>query len=347
MNYTLRNRDRFKIRVKFTKAIPIIYFVLTNIMSCLGFGIQIEPQYGFTYPMIREIAKTAEQLGFESIWVSDHLFMTEDSIEINCLECWTTLTAVAQDTKRIRLGPMVASQSYRNPAMMANIAATLDHISNGRVNYGVGAGWKESEYAAYGYKFPTALTRIKQLREAIEIAVKLWTEEKVSYDGEFHKVREALCFPKPLQDPHIPIWVGGMGTQTLRVAAEHADAVNFAWSIPIERFRERLQVLKNHCISLNKDYEEIKKSAGLMITMAPTREELRQKLDEQKRNKDTPYRRYLSRQQPNIVGLPDQIRNIIEEYIKIGVNHFILRFNYGEEIESMQLFTEKILPEIT
>jgi F420-dependent oxidoreductase-like protein len=315
-------------------------------MPSIDFGIQIEPQYGFTYSKIREIAKTAEELGFGSIWVSDHLFMTQDSIDINCLECWTTLTAIAQDTKRLRLGPMVASQSYRNPALMANIAVSLDHISNGRVNYGIGAGWKEVEYSAYGYEFPGALTRIKQLREAIEIAKRLWTENKASYKGDYYAVEEALCYPQPVQDPHIPIWIGGMGNHTLKVASEHADAVNFAWSTPIERFSERLQVLEDHCSQLGTEYEAIRKSAGLMITMAPTKEELREKLEEQERNKDTPYRRYLNRQPPNIVGVPDQVKNSIEEYVEIGVDHFILRFNFGEEIESMRLFTENILPEI-
>ncbi|MBD3206356.1 TIGR03560 family F420-dependent LLM class oxidoreductase [Candidatus Bathyarchaeota archaeon] len=312
-------------------------------MSSIDFGIQIEPQYGFTYGMIKEIAKTAEEIGFESIWVSDHLFMTQDSIDINCLECWTTLTAIALETKRLRLGPMVSSQSYRNPALMANIAASLDHISKGRVNYGIGAGWKEVEYLAYGYEFPSALTRIKQLREAIVIAKKLWTEEKASYEGDYYKIKEAICYPQPVQDPSIPIWVGGMGNNTLEVAAEHADAVNFAWSTPIVKFRERLQVLENHCSELGTDYDAIRKSAGLMITMASTKKKLKYKLEEQEKNRDTPYRRYLSRQPPNIIGIPDQVKNSIEKYIELGVDHFILRFNFGEEVDSLKLFSKKIL----
>jgi len=315
-------------------------------MKSIDFGIQIEPQYGFTYPMIREIAQTAERLGFESIWVSDHFFMTKDSIYTNCLECWTALTAIAGDTKKIRLGPMVASQSYRNPSLMANIAASLDHISNGRVNYGVGAGWKEIEYNAYGYDFPSAMTRIHQLDETIEIAKRLWTEEKASFNGKYYHIKEALCYPHPAQEPHIPIWVGGTGNHTLRVAAEKADAVNFAWSIPIEQYKERLQVLKNHCKNVKRDYREIRKSAGLMITMALTQEELENKLEEQERNKKTPYHRYLSRQHPNITGTPQKIIKSINEYRDLGIDHFILRFNFGEEINSMKLFKDEILPGI-
>lgn len=129
----------------------------------IDLGVQIEPQYGFTYEHIREVAAEAERLGFESIWVSDHFFMTEDSLDVKCLECWTVLTALARDTSRLRLGAMVASQSYRNPALSANMAASVDHISGGRLNYGIGAGWKEVEYNAYGYGFPGAGCRIRQL----------------------------------------------------------------------------------------------------------------------------------------------------------------------------------------
>jgi F420-dependent oxidoreductase-like protein len=315
-------------------------------MKSVDFGIQIEPQYGFTYQMVREIAQTAEKLGFESIWVSDHFFMTMDSINTNCLECWTTLTSIAVNTKKIRLGPMVASQNYRNPALMANIAASLDHISNGRVYYGVGAGWKEIEYNAYGYDFPSAMTRIHQLDEMIEIAKRLWTEEKASFNGKYYHIKDALCYPHPVQEPYIPIWVGGTGNNTLRVAAKHADAVNFAWSIPIKQYKERLKVLKNHCKKLKRDYEEIRKSAGLMITMAPTKEELENKLEEQERKKETPYRRYLSRQQPNVVGTPDKIIKRINEYRDLGIDHFILRFNFREDLNSMKLFKDEVLSRI-
>ncbi|MFP3950814.1 MAG: TIGR03560 family F420-dependent LLM class oxidoreductase [Candidatus Bathyarchaeia archaeon] len=315
-------------------------------MYSLDFGIQIEPQYGFDYGSIEEIALDAEELGFESIWVSDHFFMTHESIGTNCLECWTTLTALAQSTTEIRLGPMVSSQSYRNPALMANIAASLDNISGGRVNYGIGAGWKEVEYRAYGYEYPRALTRIKQLEEAIVIAKGLWTEDKATYQGQHYEVREALCYPHSIQEPHIPIWVGGTRTHTLRVTAEHADAVNFAWTIPPDRFEDRLKVLLGHCDEVGRNYDEIKKSAGVMITMAPDRAKLEEKLERQRENRDTPYRRYLSKQPPNMIGTPDEVAEGIETYKGLGVDHFILRFNFGGELESMRLFMDEVYPAI-
>lgn len=311
-------------------------------MPPIDFGVQIEPQYGFTYGMIREIAGVAESLGFESIWVSDHFFMTDDSVGTPCLECWTVLSALARDTKILRFGPMVSAQSYRNPALLANIAASIDHISDGRLYFGIGAGWKEIEYKAYGYPFPKPVSRIRQLEETIQIAKKMWTEEKATFKGRHYSVDDALCYPHPVQEPVIPIWVGGTGDLTLKVAARHADAVNFAWTQPIDFFREKLQVLKKHCLRVGRDYNEIRKSAGLMITMAETGEKLKKKLEDQRRRQNTPYMRYLSRQRPNLVGTPEVVTEKISEYIPLGVDHFILRFHFGEEIESMQLFAEEV-----
>jgi len=311
-------------------------------MSGIDFGVQIEPQYGFTYGMVEGIARAAESLGFESLWVSDHFFMTSDSVGTPCLECWTTLATLARDTETLRLGPMVTAQSYRNPALLANIAATIDHISGGRLYFGIGAGWKEVEYRAYGYSFPSAAARIRQLEEAIEVAKMMWTEDRATFKGRYYRVEDALCFPKPVQKPHIPIWVGGTGSLTLRVAAKHADAVNFSWTQPPDMFEERLEVLRGHCARVGRCYEDIRKSSGLMITMAATEEELERKLREQRRRQGTPYMRYLSRQLHNLVGTPDVVAERVVEYFDLGVDHFILRFHFGEEIESMKLFAEKI-----
>jgi len=310
-------------------------------MTRIDFGLQIEPQYGFTYDVIRDLAELCESLGFESIWVSDHFFMTDDSIGTPCLDCWTALTALARDTKTLRLGPMVTAQSYRNPALLAKIATSLDNISNGRLYFGIGAGWKEVEYRAYGYPYPKPAVRIKQLDEAIQIAKRMWTENKPTFKGRYYEIDEALCFPKPIQKPHIPIWVGGTGNLTLKVAAKHAQACNFAWRTP-DQFEERLSMLRKHCLSLGRDYDSIRKSVALMITMARTESELDHKLKYQAQRKDTPYVRYLSRQPPNIVGTPEKVAEKMREYLPLGVDHFILRFHYGDEIESMTLFMDEV-----
>ena len=328
-----------------TRRLPRHYNTLTDIgvlMTELDFGIQIEPQFGFTYERIREIAVEAERLGFESIWLSDHFFLTKESIGTNCLECWTTLAALARDTTTLRMGPMVSAQSYRSPALLANIAASLDHISDGRLYFGIGAGWKVVEYEAYGYPFPKPATRIRQLDETIEIAKRMWTQEKATFKGRHYSVEDALCYPHPVQKPHIPVWVGGSGSLTLKVSARHADAVNFAWSQPPAFFEERLGVLRRHCSKIGRDYDEIRKSAGLMITMEETEEELEAELEDQRRKADTQYRRYLSRQPPNVVDTPEVVAERMGEYVALGIDHFILRFNYGEEIQKMELFMDKV-----
>jgi F420-dependent oxidoreductase-like protein len=310
----------------------------------VDFGLQIEPQYGFSYECIRGIAAESEKLGFESLWVSDHFFLSPESAGTPCLECWTTLAALARDTSRLRLGAMVASQSYRNPALVAKIAASIDNLSGGRLNFGVGAGWKEVEYRAYGYPFPSPDTRIRQLNDSLEIARRMWTEERASYEGKYYKVREALCDPKPVQKPYPPIWIGGTGSFTLKISARHADAVNFAWTIPVEQIRVKIEEFRGYCEARGRDYSGIRKSAGLMITMAEDEGAVKAKLIDRGARSNTPYMRYLSKQPANLVGTAEQVAARMREYIKLGVDHFILRFHYGEEIEGMRLFTEKVRP---
>ena len=313
-------------------------------MSRVDFGLQIEPQYGFSYEDIRGIAAESEKRGFESLWVSDHFFLSPELAETPCLECWTTLAALARDTSRLRLGAMVASQSYRNPALAAKMAASVDNLSSGRLNFGIGAGWKEVEYRAYGYPFPSPVARIRQLNESLEIAKRMWTEERATYDGKFYNIRDALCYPKPVQKPYPPIWIGGTGSFTLRVAARHADAINFAWTIPVEQFRVKLAEFRGYCEGRGRDYSGIRKSVGLMITMAKDEDALKAKLKDRQDRSNTPYMRYLAKQPANLVGTTEQVAARMKEYIGLGVDHFILRFHFGEEIEGIRLFTEIVRP---
>src|SRR4030067_2108803 len=172
---------------------------------------------------------------------------------------------------------MVTSQSYRNPALLAKIASSLDNISGGRLNFGIGAGWKQVEYNAYNYKFPSSEVRIRQLDEALEIVKLMWSEEKATFKGKFYSVREVICSPKPIQ-PNLPIWVGGTGRMTLKIAAKHADAVNFAWTLPLNRVTECLNTLRNRCDQVGTNYYRIIKSAGLMLITAESSEKLQEKL---------------------------------------------------------------------
>src|SRR5712692_12126495 len=161
------------------------------------FGIQIEPQFGFTYTEVADLAKEAERLGFTALWASDHLFFDARSERRNCLDTWTLITALAPITTRLRLGTLVTCNSYRLPSILAKMAVSVDHLSNGRLEFGIGAGWKELEYHAYGFPFPPAPQRVDELVDTIEICIRMWTEEKATYAGKRYSVAAALCAPKP------------------------------------------------------------------------------------------------------------------------------------------------------
>src|SRR6185503_20769349 len=154
--------------------------------------VQIEPQFGFSYADVLGIAREAETAAFRALWVSDHLFLGADAVATDCLEAWTLLAALARDTEGIRIGPMVSAQSYRNPALLAKIAAGVDQMSGGRLEFGLGAGWKDVEYRAYGYEFPEAGVRVTQLVETLEICTRLWTEERATYKGKSYSIENAV-----------------------------------------------------------------------------------------------------------------------------------------------------------
>ena len=171
-----------------------------------------------------EIAQLAEKLGFDSIWVYDHFHNVPRPAHEAVFECWTTMAAISQRTTTIRLGQMVGCNLYREPSLLAKITSTLDVISGGRLDWGIGAGWYENECRGYGYDFPEPKVRIAMLRECVEIVRSMWTQEETNYSGKHYNLVRGNCDPKPLQKPHPPIWIGGGGEQlTLRVVARYAD----------------------------------------------------------------------------------------------------------------------------
>ena len=302
-------------------------------MTRIDYGVQIEPQYGYSYSHIRDAAQRAELSGFESIWLSDHFLIRPDAADVNCLEAWTTLAALARDTGTLRLGTLVSSQSYRNPALAAKTVATLDHISGGRLYYGVGAGWKEAEYSAYGIPFPRPSARIRQLDEALEIAERMWTQPHASFQGRYYSVKDCVSAPKPVQSP-LPIVVGGTGDRLLRVSAKHAQMVNFAWNTPLDVYRERLGVLKRHCAKLGRDYDGIRKSAGLHLA-----------LEGVKGHVPAPYERYSGAKKWELMT-PREAAEIIRGYAELGATHFVMVFPYGSEAESAEAFMRDVAPRV-
>ena len=155
-----------------------------------------------------ELALLAERLGYDSIWLYDHFHNVPKPAHEAVFECWTTMAAISQLTTRVRLGQMVGCNSYRNPALLAKITSTVDVISGGRLDWGIGAGWYENEYRGYGYEFARPKERIGMLRESVEIVKSMWTQAETTYDGDHYRLHRAQCDPKPLQQPTPPIWIG-------------------------------------------------------------------------------------------------------------------------------------------
>jgi probable F420-dependent oxidoreductase len=219
---------------------------------------------------IRAAAVAAEATGFDSIWVSDHLFLDwgkyggpED--RQGSFECWTTLAALAAVTEKVRLGSLTLCNDFRNPALLAKMIATLDLLSDGRVDAGLGAGWYEPEYAAAGIDFDRPAVRIRRAGEAAEIVRRLLQGEELTFEGRYYSLDGAICRPLPVQAPTPPIWMGGKGDLLLKTVARHADGWNFSWIGSFEAYEERLQAAFRACEEEDRDPQTLKRSVGVYL----------------------------------------------------------------------------------
>jgi F420-dependent oxidoreductase-like protein len=221
-------------------------------------GLKLSSQ-GCSIADLRAVWRIADEAGFDHLWGFDHLSPLFADAGDDILEGMTLLTAMAEATARVRIGLMVAANTYRHPAVMAKMATTIDHLSGGRLEFGLGAGGAEAEHAMLGIPFFTAAERIGRLDEALTVCRMLWTEERASFDGEHFTLVDAVANPKPLQRPHPPIWVGGAGERlTLRVVARHADV----WNVigPVDEVARKSAVLDEHCAEIGRDPAAIRRS---------------------------------------------------------------------------------------
>ena len=291
----------------------------------------------------KEIAITADNLGFDSIYAYDHLIpFFKDDTEKNIFECFTLLSAAATITNKIKIGQIVTCNSYRNPALLAKMLSTLDVISNGRIELGIGAGWYEKEYVAYGYDFSTHITRIRQLDESISIIKELWTRRSASFSGRYYMLKDAICNPKPIQKPHPIIMVGGSGEKyLLKVVAKHADRYNNFFGSPNE-LKKKIAVLKEHCNTFRRDYKQIQHSVVLPCIITESEVDVNQIIARYKRN-DKTTKQYLNYLVGGItVGIPEKIIKGLNEYVELGITHFIIHF-IGLNNSVLKLFRSKVV----
>jgi F420-dependent oxidoreductase-like protein len=258
---------------------------------------------------VLKLAEHVERTGWDGIWYADHFMPNAEDTSTPWPEAWITLAALGARVPRLRIGTLVAGNTYRHPAVLAKMAATLDHITGGRVVLGLGSGWQENEHRQYGIPFHTVTERLHRLDEACEVIKRLYGEREASFDGRFYQLDRASLEPKPVQNP-LPLMIGGGGEKlTLKITARHADEWN-VWGTP-EILAHKMAVLDGHCRDLGRDPAAIARSAVALLFMS-----------------DDP--KYLERmrgagiQQPHLIGTPDEIRARIDEYRDLGVDEFIV-----------------------
>jgi F420-dependent oxidoreductase-like protein len=307
-------------------------------------GIPVEEQWG---AMLRA-ATTAERAGFASVWVYDHFHTVPLPSTEATHEAWTLMAALAAATRTIRLGQMTTCVAYRPPAYLAKVAATIDVISGGRLEMSLGAGWYEHEYIGYGYPFLAPAARIRQLREAIEVMKLLWTQDEVHYEGRHYRLQGAICRPRPLQQPHPPIWVAGGGEQlTLKVAAKHATHTNFG-PTP-EAFAHKSEVLAAHCREAGTDFDAIVRSVNLFVVCRDTEREVADALGEIKSRylrvvPEAEAERAASAYQA-LAGTPEQLVERLRAWQAVGLAYGIVYFpNAAYHPEEMELFARQVMP---
>ena len=291
------------------------------------------------YEAMTAVAKAAEAAGYDSIWVYDH-FHTVPTPEIEtCFEAWTITSALARDTERVKIGQMVSCNGYRNPALLAKIASTVDVLSHGRLLCGLGAGWYEHEWRAYGYGFPEIPDRMRAFREACEIVVKMWTEEQASFEGQYYAIDGAINEPKGVQKPHIPLWIGGGGEKvTLKLVAQWGNASNFGGDL--EMVEHKLAVLKQHCDNLGRDYDSLVRSSNLNIFLLQAGED-----PEQATAAARGERTYEEFAKATMVVTVDQLTAHIEQLVDLGINYVITYFpRVAYDHGHLQRFAQEIMP---
>jgi F420-dependent oxidoreductase-like protein len=286
------------------------------------------------YETMTRVAQTADEVGFESAWLVDHFHTIPRPSQEVTFECWTTAAAVARDTQRIRIGQMVTCNGFRNPALLAKMASTVDVLSHGRLNFGIGAGWYEHEYRAYGYNYLGAPDRLRHLREAVQVIRAMWTQEEAVFEGKYYQVRGAINQPKGVQKPHIPLLIGGGGEKvTLKLVAQYGDACNVSGDL--ETIKQKFAVIKNHCETVGRDYESIHRTVTSFCSIGETDEQARAKVPTALLGRPSTA--------GALIGSPGTVRQRLAELEEAGVQEVILGFPDVLQLDSLRFFAKEFI----
>ncbi len=281
-----------------------------------------------------ELAQHVETTGWDGLWLADHFMPNADDTSAPWPEAWTTLSALAAVVPRIRLGTLVTGNTYRHPAVLAKMAATVDHISGGRLVLGLGSGWQENEHEQYGIEFGTVATRLARLDEACQVIKKLFTEKEASFEGKYYQLTSASLEPKPLHNP-LPLMIGGGGEKvTLKITARHADEWN-VWGT-VDLLIHKMKILDQHCEDAGRDPAAIERSAVALLFMSDDEAFTRKMRDTIDR--------------PTITGNVREVAETVKAYAEAGVDELIVPdFTLGrgqQKIDTLNQFIEEVAPAV-
>ena len=271
------------------------------------------------WQIILDAASKIESLNYESIWVYDHFHTVPKPTQDPTYECWTLMSALSQTTEKVRLGQMCTCNSYRNPSYLTKVASNIDVMSNGRLEYAIGAGWYDHEYKAYGYEYPSDGERLKMLEESLIIYKLMTTEEEPKFEGKYYSIDGAINQPKPIQKPYPPLWVCGGGEKvTLKLLAKYGDYGN--WDVDVEGFIHKSNVLKQHCENEGRDYSEIGRTLHTNVLIANNEEELKTKISKLATYTNIPEDYYYKRP---LIGTKDKVFDTIGQFKDAGCTYLI------------------------
>jgi F420-dependent oxidoreductase-like protein len=304
--------------------------------------------------VMRDLAAYADRGAWDSLWVYDHFHTVPVPTDEATHEAWSLMSAYAATTSRIKLGQMCTAMSYRNPVYLAKVAATVDVISGGRVQMGIGGGWYEHEWRAYGYGFPSAGVRLGRLDEGVQIMRDAWRDGRVSFDGKHYQADGAIVAPKPLQDSGIPLWIAGGGEKvTLRIAAKYAQYTNY--TCEPEGFRHKSEVLEGHCREVGTDYRAIVRSANFNAVVGTSEAEVKDRVEQIRA-------RQIAKANPEAVegmlstitspdsasGTPEQIVERLNRMRDLGCEYAILYFpEAAYDRSGIELFEREVIPALS
>lgn len=305
------------------------------------------------WPTMRALAERVDAGPWESLWVYDHFHTTPVPSEEATHEAWTLMAAFAASTSRIRLGQMCTCMGYRNPAYLAKVAATVDHVSGGRLEMGIGGGWYEHEWRAYGYGFPAVPDRLRMLREGVEIMHQAWTTGSATLDGRHFQVDGAIVRPLPVQPGGVPLWVAGGGEKvTLKIAAQYASYTNFAGSL--EEFDRKSEILRGHCDALGRDFAAITRSSNFNTIVGATEAEAKDRLAAVKARllpfvgQEHADRIEHDYQSSDAFGTPEQIVERLARRGEHGLGYSIHYFpELAYDASGVELFEREVIPALS